>query len=115
MRVSLGLLLYATPVILPASIRPQDAQGQHLTQVFHLPPRSGDLQPDLNNITMGALDLPRTDGQIRRYGTSIIKELGVVGEVAVAGADRSLAIRHAVALPERPQAVQDLRPAILLQ
>jgi hypothetical protein len=32
----------------------------------------------------------------------------MVGEVAVAGADRSLGIRQAVALPERPQAVQDL-------
>src|SRR6516162_4462261 len=61
------------PVIVPTSVSPKNAQGQHLLEVFHLPPRPRNLEPALHHVTMGALDRARTDGQTCRPSTLVIQ------------------------------------------
>src|SRR6516225_11918115 len=73
------------PVIVPTSVSPKNAQGQHLLEVFHLPPRPRNLEPALHHVTMGALDGARTDGQTCRPSTLVIQVIRMVDEIAVAG------------------------------
>ena len=78
-RVSLrGLLIDLAPVIFPLSVGPQDTKGDHVIQVVQRPPSAGALEPALNDVPMGALDLPRADGQTSGQGPLVIQALSPV-------------------------------------
>ena len=59
----------------PASVSPNHTEGHHLREIIHGPPRSGDFEPILQDVTMGALDLAHTKGQILREGSLVIQAL----------------------------------------
>src|SRR6516225_11547878 len=99
------------PVIVPTSVSPKNAQGQHLLEVFHLPPRPRNLEPALHHVTMGALDGARTDGQTCRPSTLVIQVIRMVDEIAVAGANRGLGVRNAGRFHEGLETSHHLRPA----
>src|SRR6516225_6598379 len=103
------------PVIVPTSVSPKNAQGQHLLEVFHLPPRPRHLEPGLHHVTMGALDRARTDGQTCRPSTLVIQVIRMVDEIAVAGANRGLGVRNAGRFHEGLETSHHLRPAIRFQ
>src|ERR1700730_14484740 len=81
--VNLDCLLIA-PIVLPLTIATQNAKGQHFAGIFYFPPCPGDLQSALNDITVGAFDLARADGQPSSQGAFVIQGIGSIGDIAIA-------------------------------
>ncbi len=77
-----GLRPALFPIGFPQPVLSHDAQVQHgLSHIFP-PPGSWTLEARLYEIAVGALDRPRTDGQVQGEGSRVVQLLQAIGKVA---------------------------------
>jgi hypothetical protein len=103
-----GRLMDIGPVRVPLGVGPQHTQGEHVLEIVGRPPRAGALEPTVNDVPMGALDLARADGQVRRQRPLIVQAAGPVGEIPDTRADGRGLVGHVVQFHRRAERVEQV-------